>query len=150
MVFSSTTVPHLTQKPFPAAVSYSMTVPPQSVHIVLLDICDVNSHVTSLSNTSFYSDELHNQVYLINDQKMGSRNPLAGVSNRSKMRWHQDSVVRPRCPRELAQDTSREFTPSRKLTFRSVAPQLWPSEHQFLGQVRASHRRSQISVIGNH
>jgi hypothetical protein len=32
MVFSSTTVPHCTQKPFPAAASYSMTVPPQSLH----------------------------------------------------------------------------------------------------------------------
>jgi hypothetical protein len=31
MVFSSTTVPHFTQKPFPAAVSYSITVPPQSL-----------------------------------------------------------------------------------------------------------------------
>lgn len=32
IVFSSTTVPHWTQKPLPAAWSYSMTVPPQSVH----------------------------------------------------------------------------------------------------------------------
>jgi hypothetical protein len=31
MVFSSTTVPQVTQKPFPAAWSYSMTVPPQSL-----------------------------------------------------------------------------------------------------------------------
>ena len=33
IVFSSTTVPHLMQKPFPAAVSYSMTLPPQSLHV---------------------------------------------------------------------------------------------------------------------
>jgi hypothetical protein len=33
IVFSSTTVPHDTQKPFPAAVSYSMTVPPHAKHI---------------------------------------------------------------------------------------------------------------------
>lgn len=31
MVFSSTTVPQVTQKPLPAAWSYSMTVPPQSL-----------------------------------------------------------------------------------------------------------------------
>jgi hypothetical protein len=33
IVFSSITVPHFIQKPFPAAASYSITVPPQSVQI---------------------------------------------------------------------------------------------------------------------
>jgi hypothetical protein len=33
IVFSSTTVPHETQKPFPAEVSYSITVPAQFGHV---------------------------------------------------------------------------------------------------------------------
>jgi hypothetical protein len=33
IVFSSTTVPHETQKPLPAEVSYSITVPAQFGHV---------------------------------------------------------------------------------------------------------------------
>jgi hypothetical protein len=40
IVFSSTTVPHLMQNPFPAAVSYSMTFPPQSLQVACRTVDD--------------------------------------------------------------------------------------------------------------